>query len=190
MGFSRSQQGLFRPMITKAWEIHCEKNGLDKKDKPAKDRWYRNELLVAIGIESTSDAHPGRDFETCMAHFETICGDSVHWNMRVFKGDAARIIFSIGQICKKHTISEPYVLGTARKMLQRPGLQSLAEVERSEDLARVRVALLMHAKRMARAKLLQEPTAEALPETSAEPANEAAPEPNSEPATNADNCPF
>lgn len=150
MGFSRSQQGLFRPMVAKAWEIHCTKNGLLQKDKTAKELWYRAELLQAINRDSTSHANTGRDFDACMAHFESVCGDSIHWNTEVFNGDSKRIIYAIGQICEKHTISQAYVLGTARNILKNRELNNLHQIEDAEDLEKVKVALLIHARRKAK----------------------------------------
>ena len=137
-------------MVSKAWVAHSTKNGLPPKDKIAKDAWYRAELLKAIQRDSTTYANKGRDFDACMAHFEAICGDSIHWNTEVFKADSKRIIFLIGQICKKHQVHDAYVIGTARNILKNPALNNLHQIEDADALNKIRIALIIHAKRKAR----------------------------------------
>lgn len=155
--------------MAKAWAMHSQRNGLNPKDKEAKESWYRAELVKAIGIDSTTNANRVKDFDLCRAHFEAICGDSIEENMEVFKADSKRIIFLIGQICKNHTISDAYVLGTARKITKTPGLNNLHQIEDLGLLHKVRVALIIHAKRKGK-----------------EAQSKAAPEPEADP----DNCPF
>lgn len=164
MGFSTSQQGVYRPLVKRAWETHSSRNGLDPKDKIAKDSWYRAELLLAIGRDTTTYANRSRDFDACKAHFEAICGDSINANMEVYKADAKRIIFLIGQICKKNNVSDAYVLGTARNILKNRELNNLHQIESAEDLGKIRIALIIHAKRKAKealkAKAVPKPEAE------------------------------
>lgn len=148
MSFTPRQQGLFRPMVTRAWAKHAEGNALDVRNRAAKDAWYRAELVECLGRDTTKDCDAGRDFELVMAHFEAIAGGDFHWNLRVHQGDCRRLQFSIAKICQRWDIDDAYARATAARVLKWPGrLESLAEITNAGDLQKVRIALLIHARR-------------------------------------------
>ena len=49
----RALQGMFRPLVVAVWVAHCRSNGIDPKDKEARDAWYAAELCIATGRAST-----------------------------------------------------------------------------------------------------------------------------------------
>lgn len=150
MSFTRSQQGIFRPMVTRAWRKHACAEGLNPSDRKAQDAWYRAELVKAIGRDSTRDCNSGRDFDTLMAHFEIIAG-GIEWNLRVQTGDTERFRWSIRQICEKWDITDAYARATAKKLLHWPGyLTSLDQITDPDDLRKVQIALLKQARRQSR----------------------------------------
>jgi hypothetical protein len=143
MSFSRSQQGLFRPMVARAWAKHAAGSDLDPSDKVAQDIWYRAELQECLGHTSTKDADPGRDFETVMAHFEVFVGGEFYWNRRIHQGDCRRLQFAIRQICDRWEIDDQYACATAVRVLKWEGcLDSLAAITKAADLQHVLIALL------------------------------------------------
>jgi len=148
MSFTRSQQGIFRPMVARAWLKHAAGNDLNPRDKAAQNAWYRAELQECLGCTSTKDADPGRDFETVMAHFEVFVGGEFYWNLRVHQGDCRRLQFAIRQICERWEIDDQYACATAARVLKWEGhLDSLSSITKAADLQRVRIALLIHARR-------------------------------------------
>lgn len=118
MGFSRAQHGLFRPLVIKAWQVHCKANAMNARDLAAKNAWYREELRTASGKTSSADLDQTRAFEKVMAHFEAIAGDSIHWQMRLFRGNARRILHQINQISREHDLDEDYLRAIAKQALQ------------------------------------------------------------------------
>lgn len=141
-GFSRKQHGYFRPMVAAAWEAHCKRQAapaaqlqLLPADHPQsgaaaameKSRltetqrsWYEENLEAACGKgkHTTTVCDPKRDFEHAMAHFESIARNGIYWNMRIHGGDARRIAWNIGEICRKHDVEEHYMRGCLRNALQ------------------------------------------------------------------------
>lgn len=141
-GFSRKQHGFFRPMVAAAWEAHCKRNALpsaqlqllepDEVKSAVAERieksrlsetqraWYEDNLEAACGKNkrSTTICDPKRDFEHAMAHFEAIARNGIYWNMRVHGGDARRIAWNIGELCRKHDVEEDYMRGCLRNALQ------------------------------------------------------------------------
>ena len=151
MGFSKKQQGFYRPMVTRAWQKHCSCHGQDAGNRAAKDAWYRAELVKCIGRDTTKDCEPCRDYETVMAHFEAICGGELYWNLRVFSGDTCRLQYSIRKICEEYNIDDSYARAVAVKVLKWPSrLNSLAEITNAADLQKVRIALILQARREAK----------------------------------------
>lgn len=118
MSFTPAQQGIYRPLVDQAWKQHCTANAKPQKDKAAKEEWYRQELVKCLGKPSTKSANKSTDFEKAMAHFEAICGDSIEWGMRYYKGASRRIIHSLNEITVKHGIDEDYCRRVARQALQ------------------------------------------------------------------------
>jgi hypothetical protein len=63
-----------------------------------------------------------------MAHFESLAGDSIYWQMRTFNGNARRILHQIDQISREHDIDEDYLRSIAKQALQteyKPELHTL-----------------------------------------------------------------
>jgi len=146
MSFSRAQQGIFRPLLQRAWEVHCRRNAGCASDRAARDIWYRGELLAEFGVDSTRDMTQTRDFEQVMAHFESITGDSLTWGLRIFDGDSRRILHEVDKITKKHGWDGDYLRRIARQALRRNDLPELHTLPREELLVIVRAAKI-HAKR-------------------------------------------
>jgi hypothetical protein len=130
-GFSTKQQGHYRPMVEAAWKRACQLDAtlLQGADKAATKRvWYENELEVATGKRSTLDLDRKRDFTAAMAHFETIVGESIYWNMRLYGDDARRVAFNLREICRESDVDEDYMRSMARRMLRLSPTQPLPEL--------------------------------------------------------------
>ena len=146
-----AQQGLFRPLVERAWQSHCRLQGLPAGDKTARREWYETQLLEACEVRSSSDLDPKRDFEAAMEHFEALVGDSIYWAMRRHGGDARRIAWQIRDLCRAHDIDERYMRGIARQALRLgadaplPELLTLAPA----DLVTIIRALRIHLRRVA-----------------------------------------
>jgi len=149
MSFTRPQQGLFRPMVAKAWQSHCKGNALDARDKAAQDAWYRAELLTCLGRDTTKNADPGRDFELAMAHFETFIFGELYWNLRIMQGDTRRIVHAIQKTCEQYDFDDAYARAVAARVLKWEGhLTSLNDITDRRDLLKVRIALLKQGRRV------------------------------------------
>lgn len=72
---TKEQQGTYRPVVTKAWTEHCRMSGMSPNNKPAYDCWYRDQVHSAIGVWSTRDADPGRDFVRLLDRFKILAGE-------------------------------------------------------------------------------------------------------------------
>lgn len=131
-GFTRKQQGVFRPMVIAAWQRHCQLHSevLRAVDKVAAKRaWYEAELEAATGETTSAALDPKRDFEAAMAHFEAVAGNGIYWNMRVHGSDARRIAHNIRELCQANEVDEDYMRGMARRSLR------LSEFDPLPDLA-------------------------------------------------------
>lgn len=72
---TREQQGVYRPLVNTAWVEHCKLTGTSPNNKPAYDLWYRDQVHSAIGVWSTRDADPGRDFSRLLDRFKLLAGE-------------------------------------------------------------------------------------------------------------------
>lgn len=120
-GFSTKQHGYYRPMVASAWARACQLDPtlLQGVDKAATERdWYENELRIATGETSTTKLDRKRDFTAAMAHFETIVGESIYWNMRLHGDDARRIAFNLREVVQENDVDEVYMRAMARRMLR------------------------------------------------------------------------
>lgn len=131
MSFSRNQHIVhFRPMVARAWAAHCSRLRTAPVDKAAaKDAWYRAELRAALGVDSTNDANPKADFEKAMAHFEAIAGDSIEWQLKLFSGDARRVLHEIRDLCRHYDLDEAYARGIARQALNLEALPDIGTLD-------------------------------------------------------------
>jgi hypothetical protein len=146
MAFSPTQQRMYRIMVQSAWTRHCSRNAMPVKDLVAKDTWIRDELEQAVGKRSTTACNKTRDFETAMAHFEAICGDDIHWQWQLFRGDAKRVIHNLNELATGHDIDEDYLRRIARNALKRDHLPDLHELP-PEDLLTILRAVKIHVRR-------------------------------------------
>ena len=148
MSFTRPQQGLFRPMVAKAWQAHCKCCALDPRNRAAQDAWYRSELLESLGRDSTKDANPARDFETVMAHFETFIFGELYWNLRIMQGDTRRILHAIQTTCDQYQCDDAYARAVAVRVLKWEGyLTKLSDITAYADLSKLRIALIKQGRR-------------------------------------------
>ncbi|HWM26555.1 MAG TPA: hypothetical protein VNP98_17190 [Chthoniobacterales bacterium] len=119
-GFSTKQQGYYRPMVANAWLRHCAIANIaphpyDDDLAPCR-AWYEAELEAATGETSTTKLDRKRDFTAAMAHFETIVGESIYWNMRLHGDDARRIAFNLQEVCQGDEVNEDYMRAIARRV--------------------------------------------------------------------------
>ena len=98
MGFSPSQQGVYRPLVTAAWALHCERSGADKKDKSAYAAWYAAELKKATGQSSSKLLNKGRHYERACAHFEALADAGIKHQLALLQGDLWRIRHAVSVI--------------------------------------------------------------------------------------------
>lgn len=91
MSLSPKQQGIFRPLVNEAWFKTCTRDStLDATDKRAREKWYRAELMKALGIYTTSEATAAREFAKLCAHFEQLIGRSCYWTLRAEQSEEVR----------------------------------------------------------------------------------------------------
>lgn len=148
MPWTPRQQGPFRLLVVRAWKAYCAAQGAAGEalvgDKGQRDAWYREQLLAAIGVETTTKAHAARDYARAMAHFESFVGDSIYWQMRAGEDHKRRAEYALRQLMREHDIDEAYVAGIARQMFGR-ALSNLTGTQ----IVRVTIALRTHLKRQA-----------------------------------------
>lgn len=149
MGFSRSQQGEFRKLVRAAWEGHCRTEGGAAQDKAAERTWYAGELRAATGHESSTACNGARDYERAMAHFEALAGTGVKWGLRVFGGDAKRMLHALHAAGAGPEVDEDYLRGVARRMLKRDDLPELHTLPR-ETLVAIVGEVRRHVRRAAK----------------------------------------
>lgn len=102
MSFSIGQQGLFRPLVNKAWLAECTRLGEAPNNKNAKDRWYRAQLMDAASVSSTRECNRTSDFEMVMLPFAIIAGDD-YWIGRCTAGAERRLKYIIRENLKDLT---------------------------------------------------------------------------------------
>lgn len=151
MSFSPRQQPEFRTLVKAAWQVHCRAEGMNPEAKTPERAWYEGELFAATGKYSTKECGGGRDYDLAMAHFEVLAGDGIKWQMRLFGGDARRIIHQLGEISAEHDLDEQYLRGVARRMLKTEVLPELHQMPRE-----VLVSILGEVKRHVRRRLKRE----------------------------------
>lgn len=91
MSLSSRQQGLFRPLVNEAWFKTCARDStLDATNKSAREKWYRAELMKALGIYTTNEAPAREQFAKLCAHFEQLIGRSCYWTLRAEQSEEVR----------------------------------------------------------------------------------------------------
>ena len=97
MALSPGQQRKFRALENDAWALHCERSGVERKDRQAFDRWHRAELKRCTGKTSTTELS-NRDFDVrLMPHFEELAESGIHWNLNATQADAKRLWSTLGR---------------------------------------------------------------------------------------------
>ena len=146
MSFSRSQQGVFRPMVEAAWRVVCGRaEGAVFSDKKAKETWYRAALSEGLGVASSSALNGAEGFETAMLFFAEVAEDFsavMFWQKKASEGNARRVLFVMRSAMPGLTAE--YAEGTARRMFGR----ALADLDAGER-RRLVAALKMHLARQA-----------------------------------------
>lgn len=107
----------YHALAKRAWETWAPGNGRDVTDRKAYDAWRHAEVETVTGKTSARDLNTTDDFERIMAHWEAICGDSIHWNLKAATA-AFRRIRHVVQAANKDqqlTIPESYVLAIAKQ---------------------------------------------------------------------------
>lgn len=147
MSLSRKQQGMFRPLVDRAWSAWCAayaraEGAVDPL--PARDAWYRDQLEEAIGVRSTKNLDPGDDFARLMAHFERVADDGeTYWQERAAEEDERRLRWHLDQRIAKGTISDGYVASISERMFRTRQWRDLP----ADHLRRILIALDKHQKR-------------------------------------------
>jgi hypothetical protein len=149
MSFSKGQQGKYRPLINQAWAKYASANRLSPTDRAAREFWYRGELKVGCGVTSSNNLSASDGFERAMAHFESICGDSIYWQLQYFNGDRRRINHAASSAGHQVEYSEAYICGAATRILKRP-IAVLREIDNYEEREKVKVAFRIHGRRLAK----------------------------------------
>jgi hypothetical protein len=99
MSFSRGQNAKYRPVVDAAWLAHCDREGIAPNTKGSKDKWYRGELMLCLGVSSTSDCDDlVHDFDAAMLHFAIIANDE-YWINKITRNGVDVIVYLIdGQL--------------------------------------------------------------------------------------------
>ena len=74
-GFSRAQQPKYRAWLPKAFEIHCERTGLNPDADGAFKNWQRNFLVDMIGLPSSATANQTEHYDRVMLGLAQIIGE-------------------------------------------------------------------------------------------------------------------
>lgn len=157
MSFSRAQQPEFRLLVKGAWAVHCRAENGDARDKAAERSWYERQLAAATGKASSSACNAGRDYDLAMAHFEACAGAGLKWNLRLYGGDAKRMLHEIHEVAEAHGIDEDYLRGCARRAL---GLGGEAELPELHTLPReLLIQIVGEVKRFVRRRMKREQAA-------------------------------
>jgi len=69
-----AQQAIYRPLVKRAWLAHCRQTGTAPNNRPAYDAWYRDQVHGAVGLWSTIEADPARDYSKLIDRFLVLVG--------------------------------------------------------------------------------------------------------------------
>lgn len=137
-GFTRSQQGKYRPLVASAWKAHADAEGIDSSDKEKRRAWYVDQLAHVVGVTSTKACDRGRDFDALCAHFEALSDDgSTYWQQRAADGELRRILNNVFAPHEPHCIGdrevdETYCRAIAKQSLQTEDLPHLHHLSKPE----------------------------------------------------------
>jgi len=73
----RQFNGIFRPLVERAWLAQCNLTGAAPNNRTAKDTWYREQIYSATGgrLRSTRDAGQ-RELHVLLDRFQLLCSTS------------------------------------------------------------------------------------------------------------------
>lgn len=146
MSFSPGQQPAYRQLVEMAWQRHCRANAIALPDKVQRREWYEGELVICTGHPTTTPCNKTEDYETCMAHFEALVGDSMVWQHRKFRGPVKRLLHEIRKLTDRYEIEESYMQRIARSatgLLELPPLHLMNK----DILLQVLRAVKIHVRR-------------------------------------------
>lgn len=72
---TKEQRARFFPKVNKAWTEHCRLAGTSPNNKPTYDSWYRDQLHCSIGVWTTKEADPEKDFLPLLDWFTLLAGE-------------------------------------------------------------------------------------------------------------------
>ena len=130
MSLTRAQQGKYRPLVGRAWGVTCERDGGDPADKIAKAGWYREQLMDVVGVFTTKQASPTKDFDKLMMHFAQIAGDDF-WISRIAEADERRMRWQM----RSHLKDLSYLLDEPCRWSYMVGIYDQARLYSSLDEA-------------------------------------------------------
>lgn len=129
MSFSGSQQPELRGYLTLAWSTRVQSIGGEATPKCLKGKrcqtcafclWYGDVLEAATGYRSTTECNAGRDYDAFMSALEEIHGQSIKWKMRLYSGDARRMMHELQRDLGAEALTEAGVdEGYLKRALQR-----------------------------------------------------------------------
>ncbi len=156
MGFSGPQQAHFRPLVERAWHVHCNRTGRRRFDRAARDAWYRQNLMESVGTYTTKELNQVSDFDEVMLHFAIIADDK-YWIDRLSQGDERRMRYLIKKRLSDLDELDPFTKHTwdyARATYAQMGLPKTIETTPARLLWKVFQALDTHVRQLDRLPLL------------------------------------
>jgi hypothetical protein len=75
MSFTPAQQGKYRPIVNRAWHVHCDRTSQAPNAPLAFRCWYEQQLMEVLGVPTTRNAGHKAQFEICMLWFAQIAGE-------------------------------------------------------------------------------------------------------------------
>lgn len=125
MSFTPRQQAHYRPLVDRAWMVECQNTGAAPNSKAAKNDWYRNQLVQAIGVYTTKQCNCAEDFDRVMLHFAIIANDE-YWITRTTSSGERRMMYQIKRYMRdlawleKEKITWEYIRGIYKQSGQLP----------------------------------------------------------------------
>ena len=144
-----AKQGIFRPLVAKAWRAHSARIGVATSDKAAQDKWYRKVLLNNVHVYTTNEIKEADQFDAACLAFATIVGDEREIDYWV-RAPERRMMYLIRDRLSKIAEIEgkpcdwTYAKGVAEHM-ELPG--SMGEMP-EEGLKKVFIAIDRHLQRL------------------------------------------
>jgi hypothetical protein len=113
------QNSIFRPLVEKAWLVHCQRHGYAPTDKASRDSWYRAELLhrsgLAIYTTKQIDGSDADAVDKLLMHFAIAAQDErmIGW---VNSSAERRARWRLEHTMQNAGVGWPYINAIARNM--------------------------------------------------------------------------